>query len=194
MSRNFWASYYDWLLEQIRFDKPEYDMLMEELYNRPFYYSEEFDENRAEEGLYLRSTFTADLKPGRANEVKKRECSILEMLIALSIRIDDEYIGDPSNPNPGMIFWEMISNLGLDKCTNRRFRIDFVDKVLTIWLDRDFKKNGEGSIFPLKYPKPEIPCRKEYSPRFRNLRSGKSSSDKFRAGSGSAPAHNSRSV
>lgn len=148
---DIWADYRNWLLEQVQFMKKGYDLLMTELHNSPFEFSVDHDENRAEEGLELRDEFLSEYGLLSVIDFKMEECSVLEMLVALAIRIDNEYTGEPGEPHPEIIFWEMVSNLGLDKCTDRRFRKDFVYKVLSIWIKREFERNGVGSIFPLKH-------------------------------------------
>lgn len=68
------------------------------------------DQNRALDGMFLRRDFLAE-RPDLADEFdEKRPCSWLEMLVALAIRVDSEYIGDPCNSDAGPFFWEMVTN------------------------------------------------------------------------------------
>lgn len=151
INKSIWADYKDWLLDQVGFSNESYDLLMDELHNSPFIFLISRDANRAEDGVYLRGDF-AEERGCHPNFAGDTECSVLEMLVALAKRIDSEYIGDPSDEHPEIIFWEMLSNLGLDKCSNRRFRRNHVQNILTIWLRRDFERNGDGSIFPIRHP------------------------------------------
>lgn len=145
-----WDRYGEWLLERVGFDRPNYDILMTELHNNPFEFFVDHDDNRAEDGISLRDEFGADL--GFRHIEFDKPCSVLEMLVALAIRIEDEYIGDPEDEHPEIIFWEMVCNLGLDRCSDKRFNKGYVNSVLKKWIRRDFNKSGHGSIFPLRKP------------------------------------------
>lgn len=143
-----WDDYGAWLVQYVGFKKKNYSMLMAELHNSPFEFSVDHDDNRAEDGMSLRDEFGADLGFRRVEFDKP--CSVLEMLVALAVRIENEYIGDPEDEHPEKIFWEMVCNLGLDRCSDKRFNRDYVYNVLKKWIRRDFNKSGHGSIFPLR--------------------------------------------
>lgn len=144
-----WEAYKDWLLDKINWDRRGYDKLMHTLHNIPFEWSNYRDENRAYDGTALRYEFLDryDIR-GDFDEVPM----VLEVLVGLAIRIENEYIGDPSSQNPSYIFWEMCCNLELDKYTDRFFDADSIYEIVEGWLDRDFSYDGEGSIFPIKNP------------------------------------------
>lgn len=146
--RNMWTDYKDWLLDRVHFDKNGYEKLMDDLHERDFTWKLDRDDNRAEDGMFLRDEFFYENYLRNASF--DRGCSVLEMLVALSMRIDNEYIGDPEDPHPEMIFWEMIENLGLGGCTDRRYDSYYVNDRLTIWMERKFDYDGNQSIFPLK--------------------------------------------
>lgn len=143
-----WDDYGAWLLRRVGFHDDNYRLLMAELHNSPFEFFVDHDDNRAEDGISLRDEFGTKL--GFRRIEFDRECSVLEMLVALAIRIENEYIGDPEDEHPELIFWEMVKNLGLDRCTDARFNETYVFNVLKKWIQRDFHKNGHGSIFPLR--------------------------------------------
>ena len=144
-----WDDYRVWLLNRVGFSKKNYNTLMANLHKSPFEIFIDRDDNRAEDGISLRDEFGSDL--GFRRVAFDKPCSVLEMLVALSIRIDNEYIGDPNDEHPENIFWEMLCNLGLDRCTDKRFNEKYVYNILKKWICRDFNKDGRGSIFPLKY-------------------------------------------
>lgn len=155
-----WGRYTDWLLTRVGYSKYEKDSfvnLMWSLSYTPFTYILPMDKNRASDGLYLREEYCRQY--GYDFEEICTPCSVLEMLCALAIRITEEYIGDPSDSRPEIIFFEMISNLGLTY-----FDDDFYEKnpigaknrvqdILQTWLERRFSYNGNGAIFPIKLPK-----------------------------------------
>lgn len=147
---DLWSDYKDWLLWRVHFSRPKYGNLMNFLHNTDFRWSVPHDENRAADGTMYRDEFfeSCSVNKGDFN----RPCSVLEMLVGLSIRIDNEYIGDPAEEKPDIIFWEMIENLELDRYNNSHWDSESVDEIITGWLDREFSSDGEGSIFPIKDP------------------------------------------
>lgn len=150
-----WADYRAWLLWRVGFENirghDRYEQLMEQLMDSPFEYQIPRDENRARDGLDLRDEFFSD--SGIRGSFEEEDCMVLEMLIGLSIRIENEYIGDPAEVHPERIFWEMIKNLGLDRFDDRHYDRDYIFEKLGRWLKREFRRNGEGSIFPLRHPR-----------------------------------------
>lgn len=120
--------------------------LLEFLHDIQFYWEIDFDENRALDGVDLRRNFCED-----HDVIFVRCCSVLEMLVALAIRIDDEYLGDGRSEHPEIIFWEMLENLGISHMHDRILNERIVDFAVRTWLNRNFKPNGNGSIFPLKH-------------------------------------------
>ena len=150
---NVWYDYGLWLIDRVGFKRKKYNNLLVELHYIPFHYSIALDGNRVEDGLELRDEYyleTDYIGPA----IKDKKCSVLEVLVALAIRIETEYIGDPREDHPEKIFWEMIENL-FDMDKNWRLcgpEIDsqFVHYTVDKWLNRRFNKDGKGSIFPLK--------------------------------------------
>lgn len=140
--------YEKWLLRKVGFRKKGYENLMHRLYEIPFQWDQKNtpkDEDRALDGLQLRGEFFDG-----SDEIPRRDCTVLEMLVAFAIRIDDEWIGDPADPHPEDIFWEMVSNLDLWKMDNFRYDQDSVDAKVSKWVKKYFDKDGNGSIFPVK--------------------------------------------
>lgn len=127
----------------------QYGKLLRKLHDTPFKFCIYRDVNRAKDGLNLRQRFVQD--EGLPSDIfENTPCTVLEMLVALSIRIDDEYIGDPGNPKPGILFWDMIQNLQLFQMVNGRFNPYYVIDILNTWMNREFEPDGRGSIFPLR--------------------------------------------
>lgn len=144
---DIWEDYCDWLVEKVDFDGENYSKLVELLHNTPFIFLLERDEDRVDDALALRDEFFSEfgLKYGDFD----RGCSVLEVLVALACRLDAEYIGDPADPHPEMIFEEMLENLGLLRFKDRRFESNRVEEIVDRWIDRDFDFDGVGSPFPL---------------------------------------------
>lgn len=145
-----WIDYGEWLIWRVKFDLDGYDKLMELLHDIPFIYFINGDENRAIDGKMLREEYLSeDMRSIDLFDVNYEECSILELLVGLSIRIDNEWIGEIDEEHPNEIFWEMLENLGLNRSTDSSFNSEFVLKTIDIWINRKFDRNGIGSIFPL---------------------------------------------
>lgn len=146
-------SYFEWLLRII--DCPDcYRKLMEKLDSRQFTWTIRMDENRAEDGLALRDKFLDEYgyTPDQS-DIFIRPCSVLEMMVALACRIDDDIMFDPAyGDRAPEWFWIMITNLGLDGMDNDNFNNQNVDEILNVFLARTYMMNGTGGLFPLKHP------------------------------------------
>lgn len=164
-----WDNYCNWLLDKVgfvgdfncgrsggssvgrRLHPDDYYILMRSLHNRPFTWTVERDENRMKDGIALRYDFFDEL--GINGGAFWEQCSILEFMVGLAIRLDGEYVGDPGDPHPEELFWDMIVNLGLNELRDADFDQKKCDKILDIWLKRCHESDGKGSIFPQKVTK-----------------------------------------
>lgn len=136
---NEWEDYTFWLLDHVGFRIKGYDYLMSILNDTDYIWVLDRDENRADDGLRLRDEYGLYFD---------RPCSVLEMLVGLAIRINNDYIGDPLDEHPEIIFWEMICNLHLDRFNDDHMDSDLVSRILNNWMNRRFSTTGSGSIFP----------------------------------------------
>lgn len=147
--------YFNWLVGMIAFDSPEYfsyNKLMNYLFQESFSWSVHRDANRAQDGTDLRDLFSYETGIIDWCDALGGPCNILEMLVGLAHRIDNEVmydyeLGDRTN----IWFWEMMNNLGLEYYDDNHFRPDAVKKILDIWIYRQFDSNGVGGLFPLNY-------------------------------------------
>lgn len=138
--------YYAWLLDKIDASNEAYkahELLLEHLYTHDFRYVLSMDSNRAKGGLALRNIY-AMMAGLYIEDVKEGPCCILEMLIALS---ENMYMC--TDLPTSKFFWELIDNLGLFVYDDYHFDPDEVSIILSNWMDRQFNKSGQGSIFPL---------------------------------------------
>lgn len=154
-----WENYGNWMLTLIGFQKRGYSNLMRQLHHIEFTWNILMDENRAMDGMKYRKEYLAgfggNVTDFQVDFMKKQPCSVLEMLIGLAIRCDCEYIGDPKNPRPDLLFWEICCNLGLNAFKNRGFsneKSEQLTEKVNNWLLKNYRSNGEGSIFPVKNP------------------------------------------
>lgn len=125
------------------------------LYDIPFTYKLALDEDRARDGIQMRYEY--DFQFGRndisvAEELYGVPCSVLEMLVALAGRCYDEFLcGFPEDEvNNFVIFWDMITTLGLKKYDNNHFIFDEVHEKICNFCEKNYEKNGLGGIFYIK--------------------------------------------
>ena len=153
-----WADYYEYLRDMAKADKYEdvsYDLLLEQLYRTDFRYQIPKDLNRAKDGKNLRLTYADEVFEGFYNEddILQPNCSVLEMMLALSKRIEVDIMGVPGEDDPSKWFWLMIDNLGLLDFTDDSYNMNEVEHILDRWMTRQIKTNGSGGLFPLDSPK-----------------------------------------
>lgn len=122
------------------------------LHNTEFRYSIPMDANREEDGIDLRYRFITEVGiPKNYQEVYAYldgPCSVLEMMIALAIRCEESIMDDPDiGDRTSEWFWLMMKNLGLDYMSDRKFDRDIAEEKISIFLDRRYKRNGEGGLF-----------------------------------------------
>lgn len=151
-------AYLTWLYSQFadtRLKSPTktYWTLATQLFKKEFVWIVPNDDNRVEDGKDLRHEFLescehADVDDGWLH----LGCSMLEMLVALSRRL--EFATDIP---PAEWFWHMLKNVGLDSFTDSSFQngedAGIVDEICDRIIWRTYHPNGRGGLFPLLYPK-----------------------------------------
>lgn len=154
--------YYEWLCEKVDLLNPKkcYSIIAKILWDTEFYDLLQMDYNRVLDAHNLRASYCPDLPP----EIKDSPASFLEVLVAFSIRIEQDMFGrTKKNMNPKRWFFEMIENM---------FELDFtllednsiykiivkgdlsvhekLQKKIERVLERTYSYNGKGGLFPLK--------------------------------------------
>ncbi len=136
-----------------------FQKLMTTLHDTDFTYRLDMDGNRFEDGVNLRYRFGNEMKipdPVIAESLDNRACSVLEMLVALSIRMetimDDPSIGDRTQE----WFWSMLDNLDLGDMTDDVFDKKCVDDILEKFLCRRYTRCGKGGLFYLPHPRRDL--------------------------------------
>lgn len=147
--------YFEWMYRLVCSRKRlSYRKLLQYLHSIDFYYSNPMDGNRAEDGVDLRYRFGYENSyegPMIASYLDDRECSVLEMMVALALRCEEHIMDDPERGNQtSRWFWIMISNLGLDRMSDSRFDEDYAYDVIDRLLNREYGRNGEGGLFTIK--------------------------------------------
>lgn len=121
-----------------------------ELHSIRFRYSIPNDVNRADDGISLRHRFALIYGYENESDYLNEPCSVLEMLIALAIRCEEDIMDDPRyGDRTKQWFWQMIVNLGLGAMTDDRFDRGYVLDRINIFLNREYEPNGEGGLFTI---------------------------------------------
>lgn len=159
--------YFQWLCGLVGISTPghSYWSLGRELHKKKFYWTVPNDGNRAEDGKKLRGEFfdetgyrcrTCRVRDQACVDCLDGECSIFEMLIALSERIQDMLTSPSEGDKTADYFWELIENLGLKDYTDDHFVALMgpfsVWKILEKFLERTYTSKGHGGLFPLRKP------------------------------------------
>jgi hypothetical protein len=156
MSAELDNQYFTWLYEQ--FFSPEEQLyphrthwkLAKQLYEMEFTWVIPNDENRAADGLYLRYLFRLEKDLDKTPMTwYEMPCSMLEMLIAISIRACFMEGGTASD-----WIWELLENVGVGKRISSDAFYDgqvreAIDAAMRKVMQREYAFNGEGGLFPI---------------------------------------------
>ena len=148
--------YFNWLYNlvcrNLYSDRISYRKLLMHLHDTEFRYVILRDKNRAEDGYNLRYRFADEYTYiDDADTYISGPCSVLEMMVALSIRCEDTIMDDTSyGDRTKQWFWEMINNLGLSSMNDNQYDKRFVTDVIETFLDREYKPDGRGGLFTIR--------------------------------------------
>ena len=146
--------YFEWMCSLVtkeRYaDDISYRKLLMHLHNVEFTYLIPMDENRAENGEHLRYRFSLRHKVDEGY-LDIGPCNVLEMMIALATRCEEEIMDDPDvGDRTAQWFWGMIANLGLGGITDDVYDRRDVDDILTTFLNREYEPDGRGGLFRVR--------------------------------------------
>lgn len=152
------CDYFDWMYGLVcDTEHPtnlSYRKLLNFLHNMDFTYQIVMDSNRFEDGIELRYRYGYENNqdsPIVSRNLDDRPCSVLEMLIALSIRLEEHIMDDPEiGDRTGQWFWNMLTNLGLGSMDDRKFNENYVEGIILRFLDREYEPNGKGGLFTIE--------------------------------------------
>lgn len=158
MSAYLDEQYFEWLYSQVcsveTSQIKSYRNLLYLCYQMEYVWLIPNDDNRLEDGKYLRYEFLELLeisKDKRDQWWMELGCSILEFLVALARRLEFE-----TDIATDIWFLELIDNLGLAKYNDRtrmteEKKQDIEDTInRMVW--RTYRYNGRGGLFPLDHP------------------------------------------
>jgi len=142
--------YFNWLCSLIDANHHRgYLELLKYLFNVEFTWQIRLDESRAADGIALRSRFVAKMDISvKDAELLVGPCSMLEMMIALSDKMETDITGDIAMGNrPDKWFWLMIQNSHMDMLNDRMFDTDLAAQHVNTIINHEFTKDGEGGLF-----------------------------------------------
>lgn len=150
--------YFKFLIRKVKVHTKPLIAVCRQLYNTEFIYDDDIwsDKNRIGDGEELRYEFAVFAGDGINNvasddamgEILEMPCTVLEVLVALAVRIDSDITGEPGEDRAEEWFNQMIANLGLDVPRTE----SEVSYILNRWLTRRYDENGSGGLFPLITP------------------------------------------
>ena len=149
--------YFNWLYQLVCNDlysiRTSHRKLLMRLHSIPFTWLMDMDENRAYDGIALRERFEYESSLQSSTMdlyFHDRPCSVLEMMIALSIKCEENIMDDPYyGDRTGQWFWSMIVSLGLGGMTDQRYNKEETDNVIFNFLARNYDRDGKGGLFTL---------------------------------------------
>lgn len=147
--------YFDWMYDYVckgrAHKEVSYRKLFAYLHDTEFTYCLERDENRAYDGVCLRRRFARTKDERDYNyilDILDRPCSVLEMMLALAIRFEEEIMDNPLYGNRiKQWFWSMMKNMGLNMMTDAAFDKRYVERSINTMLNRTYDPNGRGGLF-----------------------------------------------
>ena len=146
--------YLEWLYNKIaavgnRNPERSYWSLARQLYSKPFRGSVHNDDNRAADGQELRLRFLGETGIEMDIHWVNLECSMLEMLIALSERVAFQAEHEPIE-----WFWHFLANIEISRYNDYIYEISIqeeVEEAINRVIYRTYSDHGVGGLFPLRY-------------------------------------------
>lgn len=131
--------------------KNDYIPLLDLLHSMKFVVVIDFDENRANDGCYLRQRWLQKIDEyDRLGEFEDDPASVLEVLIGIADRLEAS-VGDPVKGNHiSDKFWELLRNLNIEQYDSKHYSPINIKERVRNWMYRKIEFNGIGGIFPLK--------------------------------------------
>lgn len=145
--------YFNWLCNKVlRLDHPTpsltYWNLLRQLHSTEYAWLLSGDDNRAEDGVELRTEFLTESRQPYNEGWESVGCSVLEMLIAFSRKAAFN-----ANETSEFWFWHFLDNLGLASANDASDATsEAVDDILSTFIWRTYNEDGSGGLFPMNNP------------------------------------------
>lgn len=149
--------YFEWIYQitcgENRYGRLSYRKLLMFLHDIEFTYIIGLDGNRAQDGINFRYRFAYENGYDYSyieRYLDVRHCSVLEMMVALAFRVEEQIMDDDAYGNrTGQWFWNMIVSLGLGAMDDNDFNGDLAADIIFRFLNRQYEPNGRGGLFTL---------------------------------------------
>jgi hypothetical protein len=147
--------YFEWLYNYVckgrSHSKVSYRKLLECLHQIEFTFFVPNDVNRAKDGVDLRYRFAMVEDDERITDILDGPCTVLEMMVALSIRCEETIMDDTQyGDRTGQWFWNMMSNLGIGNMPDDIFDREIVEDAIYRFLERRYDPDGKGGLFHIR--------------------------------------------
>lgn len=147
--------YFEWMYQLVSgkgtVGRSSYRMLLRHLDSISFRYTLPMDGNRAEDGIDLRYRFGRDNSYDQtliAAYLDDHPCSVLEMMVALALRCEEDIAYDPELGDRTYVWFSaMIDSMGLTDMDDYNYDERTVDRAISTMLDRSYARSGEGGLF-----------------------------------------------
>lgn len=157
------SEYFEWMYHLVSNDsrvknKISYRRLLLYLNSVIFVPMIEMDDNRRIDAIDFRYRFAyengyPEIYVNNSFDWIKDECSVLEMMISLSFKVEEQITENYLYGNrTGQWFWSMINNLGLNTMDDKNFDRNYCDSVIHSFINREYSPNGKGGLFSLQHP------------------------------------------
>lgn len=152
------SRYFEWLYSLVYgvndYSRLTYRKLLLSLHEIEFIYDRDMDRDRASDGVDLRYRFGYEngYSAGTIEQIfYMKPCSVLEMMIALASKGEEQIMKDDAyGDRTGQWFWNMIVSLGLGSMHDNNFNNSYIYFVISKFLHREYKPNGEGGLFTIE--------------------------------------------
>lgn len=156
--------YLNWMSRLVcngpEYDRRNYIRLFAKLHSIQFTWTINTDRNREVDGQYLRIQFAESrgYSEDDISSILDGPASVMEMMVALAYRCEDQIMSDEDyGDRTSEWFWTMICNMNLDGMTDDEFNDKFVEKRVSIMLNREYNYNGiGGALFHVMHPRTDL--------------------------------------
>ena len=157
--------YFLWMVQivgnpQGKYRRKTYRALLERLNETEFIPFHPMDENRVDDGVELRYRFGREEgipDAEIATNLDNRECSVLEIMVSLAIRMEETITSDPDYGDRTSIwFWDMVDSMGLLDMYDDHFHGETVNTTLDRTIRREYASNGRGGLFTVREPREDM--------------------------------------
>ena len=156
--------YFDWLYHLVcndkYYNKISYRKLLYFLDSVDYIPNLQMDDNRRIDGIDFRYRYGCEY--GYSKEeidelFNNKNCSMFEMMIALSTRVEERITSELIFGNrTSQWFWGMIVSLGLGKMNDEYFNERYCLNVIDRFMRNNYEPNGRGGLFTLNNPPADL--------------------------------------